>query len=107
MVTVSMELQRTPVWSNSPLSWSNSSFNGGLTNSRKLKEFKSCEVASSSTSNEEIDASSEEVKDKKWGEIRDPTTLLLLIMIIYLTLAPSLRYLLVTPPPPVWWDGLY
>jgi hypothetical protein len=31
----------------------------------KLKESKSCEVASSSLSNEETDASSEEAKDKK------------------------------------------
>jgi hypothetical protein len=57
---------------------------------KKLKDYKSHEVASSSSSNKEIDASSEEeVKDKK-GEKGDkrsttPTTLLPFVMIIYLT----------------------
>jgi hypothetical protein len=38
-------------------------------------------------------------KTRKEGrEIRDPTTLLLLIMIVYLALAPSLRYPLVNLP---------
>jgi hypothetical protein len=38
-------------------------------------------------------------KTRKVGkEITDPTTLLPLIMIIYLTLAPSLRYPLVNLP---------
>jgi hypothetical protein len=40
---------------------------------------------------------------KEGREIRDPTTLHPLIMIIYLTLAPSLWYPLVTPPP--YFDG--
>jgi hypothetical protein len=61
--TPSMKLQGTPVWSNSPLSSSNSSSKGRLTSSRILKSH---EVASSSSSNEETDASSkEEAKGKK------------------------------------------
>jgi hypothetical protein len=68
---------------------------------KKLMESKSSEVASSSSSNEETDTSSEEeVKDKKGKrETSNLTTQLSLIMIIYLTLAPSLQYPLVTPPP--------
>jgi hypothetical protein len=74
---------------------------------KKLREFKSREVASSSSSNEETDASSEkEVKDRKGKrEISNPTTLLPLIMIIYLTLAPSLHHPSVISP--FRWDGLY
>jgi hypothetical protein len=64
-------------------------------------------VASSSSSNEETDASSkEEAKDKKGKrEIRDLITMLHITMIICLTLTTSPRYPLVNPP--FRWDRLH
>jgi hypothetical protein len=100
--TLSIELQRTPVWSNSPPSLSKSSSKEKLTSSRKkLKESKSHEVASSSSLNKETDASSEEEARtrKRKREIRDLITMLHITMIICLTPTPSLWYLLVTPSP--------
>jgi hypothetical protein len=74
-----MELQGTPVWSNSRLSSSNSNSKERLTSSRRSQG-----------------------QERK---IRDPTTLLPLTMIIYLPIAPSLWYPLVNPPFRL--DGLY
>jgi hypothetical protein len=96
----SMKLRRTLIWSNSLPSLSNSSSKGRFTSSRKslripkavkfhlpLHEMKRPML--------HLKKKSRTRKEKR--EIRDPTTLLPLIMIIYLTLAPSLRYPLVNP----------
>jgi hypothetical protein len=73
---------------------------------KKLKDSKSRQLTSSSSTNEETDDSSEEVKGKgKRGrrEIRDPTIILHLTMIICLPLTLLPRYPLVKPPILIGW----
>jgi hypothetical protein len=77
-----MELQGTPVWSKSPLSLSNSSGKGRLMLHLKKKPR----------------------ARKEEREIRDPTTVLPLNMIICLTLVPSLQCPLVKPLVSMGWD---
>jgi hypothetical protein len=97
----SMELQKTPEWSNSPPSLSNSSSKEGLTrsrkNSRSLKAVKWL-LSLPQMKRTMLHSKKKPMARKEEREIRDPITLLPLTMTNYLTLMPSLQYPLVNPP---------
>jgi hypothetical protein len=105
----SMELQRTPMWSNSPSSLSNSSSKERLKSSRRSSRIPKVvkwllplhKVKRSMLHSKKKSRARKEERD-----IRDHTTLLPLTMLIYLTLMPSLQYPLVTPLRPHF-DGTY
>jgi hypothetical protein len=97
-----MKLRRTLVWSNSLLSLSNSSSKGRLRSSRK--SLWSPKAVKWLLPLHQMKRPTLHLKKKsrtRTGkrETSNLTTQLSLIMIIYLTLAPSLQYPLVTPPP--------
>jgi hypothetical protein len=73
---------------------------------KKFKDYRSRQLTSLYSLNEETDASfEEEVKRarEEEREIRDPITLLPLTIITCLPLAPSLGYPLVKPPISIGW----
>jgi hypothetical protein len=95
-----MELQRTPVWSNSPPSLSNSSSKEKLTSSRKRS--RSPKAAKWFLPVHQMKKPMLHPKKKlrirkRKREIRDLITLLHITMIIYLTLITSPQYPLVPP----------
>jgi hypothetical protein len=98
----SIELRRTPVWSNSPPSLSNSSSKEKLTSSRKSSRSPKAVkwlLPLHQMKKLMLHLKKKPRTRKRKREIRDLIILLHITMIIYLTLTPSLRYPLVTPPP--------
>jgi hypothetical protein len=96
-----MELQRTLVWNNSPLSLSNSSSKGRLTSSKRssrILKTRSWFLPLHQMNRPMLYPKKKPRAREEEREIRNPTTLLPLTMIIYLPLAHSLRYPLVKPP---------
>jgi hypothetical protein len=104
----SIELRRTPVWSNSPPSLSNSSSKEKLTSSRKSS--RSPKAVKWLLPLHQMKKLMLHLKKmprtrKRKREIRDLIILLHITMIICLTLTPSLRDPWVTHPPPPHFDG--
>jgi hypothetical protein len=95
-----MEIQGTPMWSNSPPSISNSSSKGRLTSSRRSSRILKAVnwfLPLHQMKRPMLHPKKKPRARKEEREIRDPATLLPLTMIICLTLVPSLRYPLVKP----------